>query len=110
MRAAGLVFAALLGQSFFWSPANPFTLKAVVAGSALLAAFKPRAGLLALAAAVPFGRLISTLMSPGAPVGITEALALACLRDGPGVVFVGPPPMGSLRRDSFPVTCSRRSW
>ena len=79
VRLAGLAIAALLAQSFFRSPANPAALKAVVAAIALLAAFRPDAALLALAAVVPFGRVISTLMSPGAPVGITEALALAYL-------------------------------
>ena len=79
VRVAGLVLATLLAQSFFWSPANPVALKIVVAGFALLAAATPEVALLALAAAVPFGRVISTLTSPSEPVGITEALALAYL-------------------------------
>jgi O-antigen ligase len=78
-RAAGLGLAVLLCQSFFWSPATPWALKIAVSGIALLAAFRPDAGLLVLAAVVPFGRLISTALSPARPVGITEALALAYL-------------------------------
>ena len=76
---AGLGLATLLCQSFFWSPGNPWALKVVVAGVALLAAFRPDVALLVLAAAIPFGRVISTVMSPDRPVGITEALALAYL-------------------------------
>jgi O-antigen ligase len=79
LRGAGLVLAALLCQTFFWSPVNPLALKIVVAGIALLAAAKPDVALLVLAAAVPFGRVISTLTSPAGPVAITEALALAYL-------------------------------
>jgi len=79
IRAAGLVLATLLCQSFFWSPANPLALKIVVAGVALLAASRPDVALLILAAAVPFGRVISTVMSPAGRVAITEALVLAYL-------------------------------
>ena len=79
VRVTGLVLAALAALSFFSPSANPVALKAVVAGVALLAAARPHVALLVLAAVVPFGRVISTLMSPGAPVGITEALALAFL-------------------------------
>ena len=79
IRAAGLVFAALLGQSFFWSPVNPWPLKLVVAGVALLASARPDVALLFLAAVVPFGRVVSALTSPAGPVAITEALVLAYL-------------------------------
>jgi O-antigen ligase len=79
MRAAGLVVAALLSQSFFWSSANPAALKIVVAGVGALAAYKPDVALLCVAAVVPFGRVLSTLTSPAGPVGIAEPLALAYL-------------------------------
>ena len=78
-RAAGLVVATFLCQSFFWSPGNPWALKLVVSGVALLAALRPDVGLLVLAAVVPFGRVISTVVSPARPVNTIEALALAYL-------------------------------
>ena len=79
VRVAGLGLAVLLCQSVFWSQATPAALKAVVVGVALLAAFRPRAAMLALAAVVPFGRAISPPIFPGANVGITEVLGLAFL-------------------------------
>jgi len=79
VRAAGLVVATLLAQSFFWSPSTPVALKTMVAGVALVAAARPDVALLVLAVVVPFGRIVSAAMSPSAPVGITEALVLAFL-------------------------------
>jgi O-antigen ligase len=99
VRGAALVLTTLLAQSFFWSPASPVALKIVVAGVALVAAARPDVALLVLAVVVPFGRVVSTAMSPAAPIGITEALVLAYLagwlwsrlrRDVPG----GPAPAG----------------
>jgi len=83
VRVVGLVLATLLAQSFFWSPANPFSLKVGVATVGLLASFRPDVALLVLAGIAPFGRLLSSLTSPAEPVAITEALALAYLADGP---------------------------
>jgi O-antigen ligase len=65
--------------SFLVSPANPVALKTVLVGVALLGAAAPHAALLAVAAVVPFGRVISNLASPSEPVSITEALVLAYL-------------------------------
>ncbi len=79
VRVAGFGLATLLCQSVFWSQANPVALKAVVVGAALLAAFRPRAAMLALAAVVPLGRVIFPLIFPETSVGITEVLALAFL-------------------------------
>jgi O-antigen ligase len=79
VRAAGLVVATLLAQSFFWSPSTPVALKTMVAAVALVAAARPDVALLVLAVVVPFGRIVSAAMSPSAPVGITEALVLAFL-------------------------------
>jgi O-antigen ligase len=79
VSVVGLALAALLAQSFFWSPNNPAALKVVVAGTAVLAAAKPGVALLILAATIPFGRIISNVTSPAGPVAITEALVLAYL-------------------------------
>jgi hypothetical protein len=78
-RGAGLAAAALLCQSLFWWPAAPLILKIVVAGFAVLAAFRPDVGMLILAGVAPFGRLISAALSPAGSLGVTEALALAYL-------------------------------
>lgn len=76
---AGLVLAALLGQTFLWSPHVHWAAKAAVGGVGLLAAWRPGVSLLALAAVVPFGRVISTAISPATQTGSTEALVLAFL-------------------------------
>ena len=78
-RMAGLVLAAFLCQSFFWSPANPWALKVAVAAVALLAAFRPDVALLVLAAVVPFGRVIATVVFHANPVRFTEAVVLGYL-------------------------------
>lgn len=106
VRASVLVIAVLAVLSFFSSSANPVALKMVVAGVGLLAAATPGWALLALAAIVPFGRLISTLVSPQAPVGITEAVTLAYLAGWAagrfrGRVHGGPQSPGLLLRYGF---------
>jgi O-antigen ligase len=54
-------------------------MKVVVAAIALLAAFRPDVALLALAAVVPFGRVISTIGFHADPAKFTEAIVLAYL-------------------------------
>jgi O-antigen ligase len=78
-RMAGLVLTAFLCQSFFWSPANPWALKVAVAAVALLAACRPDVALLVLAAVVPFGRVISTVVFHANPARFAEAVVLGYL-------------------------------
>jgi len=74
-----LALVLLLLQSSFWSGQVPWSLKLVVGGTAILAAFRPADALLVVAGLVPLGYAMVTRIWNAYPFGLSEALALAFL-------------------------------
>lgn len=71
-------FAVLLAQAVFWSPNAPVAFLAGAVALAVVSAWRPAWGLVALAVVAPLGRLISAWLD-GYPIRGAEALMLALL-------------------------------
>ncbi len=78
-RLALACFAVLLAQSVFWSPNAPAAFLAGTVTLAVVSAWRPAWGLVALAVVAPLGRLIAGVWLAGYPIRGAEALMLAFL-------------------------------
>jgi len=95
--ALTLALVILLIQSTFWDARVPWALKLAVAAVAVLSAWRPADGLLAVAGLVPFGHVLVTSVWRVYPFALAEALVLAFLagylwRHRPGALEAGAPP------------------
>jgi O-antigen ligase len=68
----------LLAQSALWA-GIPWSLKSLVVAIAALSAWRPQYGLLAIAALVPFGNVLTVHVWQAYPFSLSEALVLAFL-------------------------------
>jgi hypothetical protein len=77
--ALTLALVILLIQSAFWDARVPWALKFGVASVAILSAWRPGVGLLAVAGLVPFGAILASSVWQTYPFALSEALVLAFL-------------------------------
>lgn len=93
VRVALAALAVTAAQSVYWSPGASVPFSTLVTCLAIVAAWRPAWGLLALAMLAPFGRMIAVVWLDGFPIRGAEALTLAFLA-GAAVRFALRPPAG----------------